>query len=249
MEITTHAEQLPTIHAEPSIGELMQFAMDKGGPEAVATLEQLLKLRIMVEDRNARQAFVAAMTAFRAECPPIVKNRDNTQFSRVTREGAQRYVRYAPLDEIDRIARPVAAKHGLVWTWNTTVDEKLMHITCRVIHVDGHAEETVVSMPYESKAGSSPQQKYGSTQTYGMRYSLIAALGITTTDEDWDGAIVEEPTFITEKQAADLSDLLEEHGKNKQKFCAWMKVETLADIPADRYQYAVDAITGKVPAR
>ena len=173
------------VHEPVAVSGLVALAIEKGVD--VEVLERLVALQERVTERNARAAFFEALAKFREACPPIRRTRENSQF-KVTRDGVQRASRYAPLDEIDRIARPVASSCGLTWTWDTRVEGDLLHVTCRVMHVMGHSETTVVSMPVESKAGSSAQQKYGSAQTYGMRYSLIAALGITTADEDMDGA-------------------------------------------------------------
>jgi hypothetical protein len=239
--ITRVEDHLPAAPQEPEgVTSLVQLAINKGVD--VEVLERLVALQERVTERNARASFFKALAEFRSECPPIKKTQINTQFE-VTRDGVKRAARYAPLDEIDRIARPVAANHGLTWTWDTTVDEKLMHVICRVLHVDGHSEATTVAMPHGSNAGSSPQQKFGSTQTYGMRYSLIAALGLTTTDEDADGAGGKEPPQpITAEQAADLSDLIDSVGANRKKFLHFMNVEKLSDIPAGEYKRAVDAL-------
>jgi hypothetical protein len=244
-ELVTRADGLPAVESGSEVTTLVQMAIENKVP--VELLEKLVAMKERFEERDARQAFVEALAAFRNELPPIIRTRENTQFS-VTRGGVKRYAKYAPLEDIDKAARLVAAKHGLVWTWNTDVDEHLMRVTCRVTHVGGHFEETTVSMPYESKAGSSPQQKYGSTQTYGMRYSLIAALGITTADEDIDGAGGDgggdkEP--ITADQVAALSDLIESVEADKPKFLRYMGVESLENIPAENYKRAVDALEQK----
>lgn len=233
--------QVPAIQApaklEPAIGTLVERAIDKGVD--VTLLEQLVSLQERIYDRDARAAFIAALSAFRQACPPIPKTRENSQFS-VERNGVKRKSKYAALEDIERIAGPVAAQHGLVWTWDTRVEEQLMHVTCRVLHAMGHSESATVTMPHGSNAGSSPQQKYGSTQTYGMRYSLIAALGITTADEDTDGnAGGNEGAAITEAQAADLSSLIEEVGVNKARFLDFMGCDRVADIAASDYTRAV----------
>jgi hypothetical protein len=215
----------------------------------VEKLERLIALQERVMERSARMAFFEALASFRNECPPIRKTRENTQFQ-VTRAGVRRNGMYAPLEEIDRVARPVAAKHGLGWTWDTRVDDTLMHVTCRVIHVDGHTETTNVSMPFESKAGSSVQQKYGSCQTYGMRYSLIAALGITTVDEDDDGngsTGGEEVQKINQEQVANLTAMADEilSPTDRVRFLRFMCVDAIEDIPASEFQRAFQAIENK----
>ncbi|HEX6926797.1 MAG TPA: ERF family protein [Longimicrobiaceae bacterium] len=225
-----------------SVLALIKFGIERD--MSVEALERLVALQERITDRNARTAFVEALAAFRQDCPPIAKTRENTQFS-VTRNGTRRAGTYAPLEEIDRVARPVAAKHGLTWTWDTRVDDKLMHVSCRVMHVMGHSETTNVSMPFESKAGSSPQQKYGAAQTYGMRYSLIAALGITTADDDEDGNGQYSADTITDRQAADLDALIDEVGVDRVKFLRWLGVKELSDLRAADMGRAVKALESK----
>lgn len=243
MELTQGGEGLPATHEPHEVATLVELAIREKVP--VEALERLVALQERVTERNARAAFVEALARFRETCPPVVRSRTNEQF-KVTRNGAKVSSKYAGLEDIDRVARPAAAECGLVWTWDTRVDAELMHVTCRVTHVMGHSECSTVSMPYESKAGSSPQQKYGSTQTYGMRYSLIAALGITTADEDVDGAGPQQPReTITAEQAADLDALIDEVGADRGRFLRYMRVESLTDIPADQLRNATSALEQK----
>ena len=224
---------------------LLTAAADKG--MSLEDLKELFSLQKEIDARNARMGFYRALAAFRAECPQPQKTRENTQFQ-VTRNGVKRHSKYAPLEEIDRVAGPVAAAQGLSWIWDTRIEGDLMHVTCKLFHQDGHTEHATVSMPYESKAGASPQQKYGSTQTYGMRYSLIAALGITSADEDVDGAPgsggpPSEP--ITEAQAADLAALISEVGTDQAKLLAYYGAESLAKFPAAELERVTKHLEGK----
>lgn len=228
------------------ISALVRLAIEEKVP--VEQLERIVALKERVDERNARAAFVEALTAFRENCPPIPKTKENTQFS-VTYNGVKRPSKYAPLEVIDRVARPVAAEHGLVWTWDTEISGEMMHVTCRVLHVFGHSESSTVSMPHESRAGSSPQQKYGAAQTYGMRYSLIAALGLTMADEDNDGNAPDtQPEPITEEQLANLEALISEVGEAKANVPGMLRyfgVEKLSDLPRARNQEAVDVLERK----
>lgn len=228
-----------------SVPALVKLAIEKG--VEVEVLERLVALQERVSERNARAAFIEALAAFQQACPPILKTRENAQFQ-VTRSGVSRKAKYAPLEDIDRVARPVAARFGLVWTWNTTVDATLMHVTCRVLHALGHAEEATVSLPFESKAGSSPQQKFGSAQTYGMRYSLVAALGITTADDDDDGAGGGEPELISEYQTREIEEMIRTSGADRARFLAFLGIDEVGKIPVGKYDQAVQALTRKAAA-
>ena len=249
-EIQVHeAGRLAERPDDASVSAMIWHAIDRGID--VKALEQLVALEERVSARLARSAFIEAMTAFRNACPPIARTQENSQFE-VTRNGVKRKARYAPLEEIDRTIRPIAAEHGLSWTWDTDIDGTNMRVICRVAHAMGHTEATSVAMPVESRAGSSPQQKYGSAQTYGMRYSLIAAFGLTTADEDVDGngnGDDDKPETITEKQAADLSDLIESIGADAAKVKAealqFAGVATLAEIPAKLHRRVVAGVKAR----
>ena len=227
---------------EANVSGLVRLAIEQKVP--VEALERLVALQERVMERDARTAFVEALAAFRQECPPILKTRENSQFQ-VTRSGVKRNARYAPLEDIDRTAGPIAARHGLTWTWDTRIEGDAMIVGCRVMHVMGHAEVTTVTMPTESKAGSSPQQKYGSAQTYGMRYSLVAALGITTADEDTDGNAQREVERITEMELADLEALVDEVRASRAKLMEWAGVNDLADMPKSRLAEAIRILERK----
>lgn len=222
--------------------DLVRYAI--GNQVPVEVLERIVALQERIMERDARAAFFEAMTRFRAECPQPKKTRQNIQFT-VTRNGVKRPSMYSPLEEIDRVARPVAAKHGLTWTWDTLVDGDLIHYDCRLMHVMGHTQVSRVSLPHESKSGASPQQKFGSTQQYGMRYSLLAALGLTTADEDLDGAQAESCETITEEQLADLEALIEEVKADRARFLKFLGVENLSSLPVARLQGAIQALEAK----
>ena len=220
--------QLPAGAGE--IPDMIRWALENDAN--VEVMERIVALQERVSLQNARMAFSQALSAFRAECPQPKKTRENIQFS-VTRGGVKRHSMYSPLEEIDRVARPVAAAHGLAWTWDTKIEGDFMYVTCKLFHVAGHSETSTVPMPWESKAGSSPQQKLGSTQQYGMRYSLIAALGITTADEDLDGNAPDgSGQAITEGEAADLDQKIRESEANRARILEFACVERLEEVQA-----------------
>jgi hypothetical protein len=239
------AVQVQAPDAPEDVGGLIRLALEKQVP--VEVLERLVALSERVSERNARAAFFDALARFRAECPPIQKTRENAQFS-VTRNGVKRASKYAPLEEVDRVARPVAAECGLVWTWDQRIDGEFMHVTCRVLHVMGHSESSTVTLPHASNAGSSPQQKFGGTQSYGMRYSLLAALGLTTAEEDTDGAGGEEDgggEAISDGDLADIEAKIREVGADRAAFLRVLGVERLGNLTSDRVPEVVRLLEEK----
>ena len=199
---------------------------------------------ILREERKqiAEQAFNAAFAKFKAECPPIRRRSENTQFM-VTRNGTKRASRYAALEDIDADTKEALTRNGLSYAWgDATVVGDSITMECVVCHVGGYKRSSCCTMPHESRAGSSPQQKYASTITYLQRYSLIAALGLTTCDDDVDGNDVET---ITPEQTAHLLWLLTETKSDVEAFLAYAKVDKISEIKASRYAELVAAIESK----
>jgi hypothetical protein len=247
-ELVTRGEQLPSHVSEGEVTSLVQMAIDKGVP--VDILERLVALKERVEERDARKAYFDAVANFQDQCGEIRKSKTAEI---VTQNGGRYSYTYAPLEEITRTIRPHLRALGLSYSWDVHSDgDKVLTIACVLRHVDGHSERALFPVPIDTTAKMSGAQKNGAALTYGKRQSLLSVLGLTTADTDIDGiqgVSKDEIEKISDKQVADLSDLLETHNKNKVKFCQWMKVESLADIPVDRYEYAVDAITGKMAVR
>jgi hypothetical protein len=225
---------------------LVELAISKNVP--VKILERLVALKERVEERDARKAFFDAVARFQEECPVINKSQTAEI---ITKSGARFSYTYAPLEEIARTIRPHLKACGLSYSWNVHSDDgKVLNVACVLRHVDGHEERAGFPVPIDADARMSGAQKNGAALTYGKRQSLLSVLGLTTADTDVDGMEGSgDVVYVTPEQAANLSDLLELHQRDKRRFCTWMRVESLAAIPADRYQFAVDAITGKHPAR
>ena len=103
-----------------------------------------------------------------------------------------------------------------------------------------------MTFPIESPAGSSPQQKYGSTITYAQRYSLIARLGLTSCDDDNDGNAPEPPgELVSEKQVRELIEVSEYVGANVQKFLALVDVTKFSEIKACDFERCIKLLQTK----
>lgn len=90
--------------------------------------------------------------------------------------------KFAPLDNIIEMLRPVLPKHGLSFLQFTDTDETGIVVETVIAHESGEWVSGRLRMP----AVKQDPQGYGSALTYGRRYGLAAALGIVS-DEDVDG--------------------------------------------------------------
>jgi hypothetical protein len=74
--------------------------------------------------------------------------------------------------------------------------------------------------------------------------TLKAALGLAASDDD-DGGKADEPDYINRDQLVQIIDLAEAVGADKEKFCKYLKVGSLAEIPAPRFEHAVKLLEAK----
>lgn len=228
---------------EPSIGQLMQYAIDQlggeGAAQAVEALEKLVALKERTEDRQAKQDFTAALAAFQSECPVISLNK--TASVRMKAGGSYSY-KYATLDEIAKTIGPILQRHGLSYRWDSDQTDQGVMVTCHLTHVGGHGCSASMRVKTDDKAVVTASQKDGITMSYGKRYTLIMVTGVIVGDPDTDGA---DPTPITEEQVATLETLLSEIGADVPKFKEYMGVAKLSEITAVDFPAAMTAIEQK----
>jgi hypothetical protein len=97
---------------------------------------------------------------------------------------------YADLASVLGMARPVLAVHGLVLTQAAETTEREAIVSTTLVHSSGQfVTWPAVRLP----AGGTPQQ-VGSAITYARRYSVLAALGLATEDDDGQSAAQRVPT-------------------------------------------------------
>lgn len=161
-------------------GSLLQIAVESGAD--IDKLEKLMQLQERHERRDAEKQFNYAISDFQKEVPRIVKRKEGHGYS------------YAPLGDIVEQIKATAAKFGLSWKWtNEFLADGMVNVTCHVRHVAGHVEPTTVNMFIEEpNKMQSRNQMIGVAVTYGQRYSLIGALGLSTADDDIDGRVAQE---------------------------------------------------------
>lgn len=202
------------------------------GGASVEVLEKLMGLQERWEKNQARKDFDAAVASAKAELPPIIKNR----------EGHNK-TRYADFAAVAKVVDPILSKHGLFVRFRTTQDERI-HVTCVLSHRSGHFEESTLVGPADQTGNKNAIQAIGSTLTYLQRYSLTQALGLAASEDD-DGKAANVGEKISEEQLAELVALADEVAADKIKFCKYLKIESLAELPVSRLKQATDALNAK----
>jgi hypothetical protein len=133
----------------------------------------------------------AALLKVQRELEPIKKDRENTHF----------HHKYATLDAITERVVEVLNKHGLLLVQGggeRAWENSGMLVETRFIHPESN--EWIASTVELPLAKADPQGA-GSAITYGRRYGLLAALGITTEDDD-DAQTVSQPVRQLQSVAA-----------------------------------------------
>ena len=116
---------------------------------------------------NLAKAFVK----FQAEVTNPANTADNPFFKS----------RYAPLNEVLNLVRPILTKYGLAVIQNPSTQGESVTVTTIIIHESG---EWIKLDPLTLKADKNTAQGGGSAITYARREALSAALGISSEDDD-----------------------------------------------------------------
>ena len=201
-------------------------------------LQELLLARERLDAADAKKAYNHALADFQREAP-IVEKADDAHGKK-----------YAALDRIWRTVRPLLTEKGLSVTWHETsidIKNKVCSIAGELAHRDGHSVTLKRDVPMpDIIRGQNAAQQAGSAETYGKRYALCAALGIVTGEDD-DASSCGET--ITAKQMTELSSMLVQvDGQDKvlTDLLDWASVETLEDLPANKFATAKKAINAKL---
>ena len=219
---------------------LLQMAVSQGAD--LAKLEKLMDLQERWEANEARKAYALAMAAFKAEDLTIRKNK-RVHFT--SQKGTTDY-KHATLDNVVAVVAAGLAKHGLMHTWRTEQTNGKIRVTCIITHEKGHCEETSLECGADDSGNKNSIQAIGSAVSYLQRYTLLAATG-TATGEDDDGQAAQRPIAkITEAQALDLETLVSDTKSDKDAFLRYFKIGAFADLPASKFAQAVAMLKKKV---
>jgi len=165
--------------AQPTPAHLLQLAVQQGAD--LDKLERLMALQERWEATEARKAYDAAFSAFKAEAVVIVKNKPVSA-------GPLAGKKYAELFSVVNAVTPALSKHGLSSSWKITKDEKdWLEVTCTLKHTAGHVESVSMGGPPDSGGAKNPIQARASTVSYLQRYTLKAITGLSEQDDDSDG--------------------------------------------------------------
>ena len=252
-------DEVPT-DLEPARDQMVamieRIALDPAIP--IERLERVLAMKERMEDRaredddrRAKREYFAAMSKCQAALPVVTKNRRNVH----TKSN------YADLAAIEQQAMPIIHQHGFAVSFQPDGynDKGEQRVLWQISHEGGYSREGVGEIPVD-KAGSqgtvnkTGTQAFGSTATYGRRYLLCLLFNISTGDDN-DGNAFETPDLVNIEQLEEIDKLIDEAVKARpgttreawvDEFLTYMKVASLADIPAKDFGKAKTAILGAI---
>lgn len=214
--------------------EMVGRALEMGVSAEI--LKQMMDLRDREDSKMARKAFDAAISRAKARMSPVVKN--------ATGHNAKRY---ADFSAIARMVDPILSEFGLSYRFKTTQVDKIT-VTCILSHEDGHSEETTLSAPSDTTGNKNAIQAIGSTVTYLSRYSLMAALGLSASEDDdgnSSGKSEDQLRTISPDQMKTILALLDETDSDIEKFCQVGKISSVAEMLASQFDSAVQLLNQK----
>jgi len=165
-----------------TIGPDQYIEMALANNAGIETLERLFDLKAKHDTAEAKKEFIKAMQHFQSIKPDLPRTQQ-VSFG----QGKTAY-NFCPLYVIESRLRDPLTECGLSYRFENLSREGAFGVRCVITHLAGHSEGTEMYAPADGSGNKNAIQGIGSTSTYLMRYTLIAAFALTTADEDNDGA-------------------------------------------------------------
>jgi hypothetical protein len=219
-------------------------------PDAdVEKMQRIIDMQEQVLNRNAQQAFNAAMTRAQNKIELVIAKEKNEQT----------HSTYADLKAVLMSAKPIYTAEGfsLMFYEGETAKENHTRICVDIMHEQGHTEKRHVDMAIQTtgiagKAMMTQIHGEASAFMYGRRNLTCMIFNIPTGIDDDGNAAGGSMEPITKVQVDELHKEITERNVDLAKFLKVMKVkmkiETLAkieDIPQNQYVMALSAVKSK----
>jgi len=170
------ARKLPTITAAERLGQFIEEAALNPTFDA-DKFTQVVRLHMDIQDRQDKGDFNEAFAAVQGDLDPIVRNAENRHLGN----------KYAGLDAVDAVLRPVCRKHGLSSRFGSMDGAPEGHVRkCLTVSLGRYSETIFLDFPARvvgSRGGTTQmneQQQVGAVSTYARRYLLQEFFNLST---------------------------------------------------------------------
>lgn len=205
---------------------MMMAAIQQGA--SLEQISQMMDLQERWQKAEAKKAYDAAFSAFKAESVKVIRSKD-------VKDGPLRGKSYAELHDWVNAVTPALSKHGLSSSWKLTKDEKdWIEVTCYLRHIGGHEESVSMGGPPDTGGAKNAIQARASAKSYLERYTLKAITGLSEQDDDTDGvapddASLRDKCISAVAQASSVEELQKIwDGENAAKLFAANKLDQYA---------------------
>lgn len=244
--VAKHVESAPPAVANETAAIMSMIErMATDASISIERVEQTFSFYQRVQADRARRAYDAAFAEMQPELPEIDK-KGKIVIKKKEGDEVIQSTPYALWEDTNKMIKPILAKHGFGLSFRITQTEARLITTAILSHRDGHREETSFSAPIDNTGSKNNVQGWGSSFSYGKRYSGTAILNITTRGEDDDGKAAGAGETISEKQADELRKLMAAKDFDMDRiagFCKHFKTPTIDDLPLAKFDAAKTAIS------
>ena len=219
----------------------------------ISVIERLYEMNKDYQAQQASKAFKMAIANFQGKKPVLIKEK---KIDFTTSTGSRIKYNYLPLAKLQSKIDPILSEFGLSYRWEQQDKEKMIQITCIVSHLDGHEETTHLKAPLDQTGKKGVVQQIGSTITYLKRYTLEAALGLASDDDD-DGtaAKAQKPVLDMENKIFEKALEALKNGnttiqgiENTYALTATAKEALINSIDPDELSLLFDLVQEKIPS-
>jgi hypothetical protein len=214
-------------------------------------MQAILDVQERMMNKEAEQAFNAAMMQIDQELPRLVKNTPVQYAVDKNKPNGDKYTafKYIKYEDVDKALRPLMKANGLRMSFTSAPrvgDGGGALVTATLTHKLGHNIQAEMSVALDNSGGKSNLQGMGSSIAYARRVLTCMLFNIVTMDEDKDGA--DELVYIDTEDAAAIDmriRALPDADDYRAKFLKYMKVEAIQVILESDKAKALNALAVK----
>lgn len=148
-------------------------------------MERLIEIQQRLAAKKSERDFTEALARFQANAPVITK--DKRVFFTSKNGGATTDYKHATLGNVSAAILAVLGREGISVSWIPEQRDARIYVTCVLKHIGGHETRTQLNGGPDTTGNKNPVQQVTSTMTMLERYTLLAATGMATHDQDDDG--------------------------------------------------------------
>jgi len=203
----------------------------------IEKMERLFSMHERMTAQRSRTAYFAAMAEMQPKLPIIDKRGEISRRAKDdsgTKQAAKP-TKYAKWEDVVEAITPILSAHGFSLSFRIEQDQRVK-VTAVLGHREGHAEETSMSLGIDDSGAKNNIQGWGSSVSYGKRYTAFALLNIVARGEDDDGNKAEQASAKPDR-VAEIKALIAQTGADLAWILDHYSVETLDDLNAKQAEH------------